>query len=309
MSSRCGGCGARKSSPSSACTVCGMTPSPRWSTPPLPPRAPSVVRVAAAPSHRRRQSFVALFSLIAVLGCSGFLLARSSKPSGLLSVMGQRAHPAGGGLFSGVRQPMPADVIAYLRWLKWFESERHRMQLNQVFSLAPLATTAAYADLLSEDAPPIQGPPELAVAKRFEEKVSPVVKGWGATVEVFDKQPAPAPCQELASTYRSGMINTKSAIGSILEKTVGTIRQIAGQKNKEELAQPTLRWLQDQKDNKALSQSADDGFHAANLALAKLRSQYREIPVDIDQAHFLIVPEDSKLPFALPTLPSGLLGK
>ena len=204
---------------------------------------------------------------------------------------------------------MPADVVAYLRWLKWFESERHRMQLNQIFSLAPLATTAAYADLLSEDAPPIQGPPELAVARRFEEKVSPVVKGWGATVEVFDKQAAPSDCQELAEHYRTGLTNTKSAVGTILEKTVGTIRELAGQKNKEELARPTLSWLQDQKDNKSLSNSADDGFFAANAALEKLRSQYREIPPDIDQANFRIQPDDSKLPFTMPSLPSGQLGK
>ena len=204
---------------------------------------------------------------------------------------------------------MPADVVAYLRWLKWFESERHRMQLNQIFSLAPLATTAAYADLLSEDAPPIQGPPELAVAKRFEEKVSPVVKGWRATVEVFDKQPAPTDCQELAGHYRTGLTNTKSAIGTIFEKTVGTIRELAGQKNKEELAKPALSWLQDQKDGKALSHSADDGFFAANATLEKLRSHYREIPPDIDQANFRIQPDDSKLPFTVPSLPSGLLGK
>ena len=291
MSLRCGGCGARKSSPSSACTVCGMTPSPRRSAPPVqaPPRVGTGGAIPAPP-NRRRQCFVALFSLVAVVGCSGFLLARASNPGGLLSAPGKPTG-TGGGLFSGMRQPMPADVIAYLRWLKWFESERHRMQLNQIFSLAPLATTAAYADLLSEDAPPIQGPPELAVARRFEERVSPVVKGWGATVEVFDKQPVPSACQELSQSYRTGLTNTKSAIGSILAKTVGTIRQIAGQKNKEELAKPALSWLQDQKDNKSLSHSADDGFYIANVALARLRSQYREIPTDIDQAHFLIQPD------------------
>ncbi len=242
--------------------------------------------------NRRCQSFVAVFSLVAVLGCSGFLLARATGHKGILSAPGLgRQSGSMGGVLTAARSPMPAEVITYLRWLKWFESERHRMQLNQIFSLAPLVTTAAYADLLSEDAPPIQGPPELAVAKRFEEKVSPVAKGWGATVEVFDKQPVPSACQELSQSYRTGLTNTKSALGTIFEKTLGTIRQLAGQKNKEELAQPTLSWLQDQKTNKSLSHKADDGFYTANVALTRLRSQYREIPADIDQAHFTIQPE------------------
>lgn len=262
--------------------VCGLSPAPRRSAPPLQMERP----------NRRRQSFVALFSVVAVLGCSCFLLARATGHKGILSAPSLgRQSGSSGGLLTAAHSPMPADVVAYLRWLKWFESERHRMQLNQIFSLAPLATTAVYADLLSEDAPPIQGPPELAVAKRFEEKVSPVVKGWGATVEVFDKQPVPSACQELSQSYRTSLANTKNAIGTIFEKTLGTIRQIAGQKNKEELARPTLSWLQDQKANKSLSHKADDGFYTANVALARLRSQYREIPTDIDQAHFTIQPD------------------
>ena len=264
--------------------------------------------MGAARPNRRRQGFVAIFSLLALVGSSSYLLGRATNPGGILSAPGSgRQSGSAGGLLTAAHQPMPADVVAYLRWLKWFESERHRMQLNQVFSLAPLATTAAYADLLSEDAPPIQGPPELAVAKRFEERVSPVVRGWGATVEVFDKQPVPAACQELAQSYRTALTTTKSAVGTILEKTVGTIKQLAGQKNKEELAQPTLSWLTDQRDNKALANRADDGFYGANLALEQLRNRYRDIPADLTPAHFHIVPEESKL--KLPSLPTGLFGK
>jgi hypothetical protein len=291
---RCGGCGARKSSPLSPCTVCGLAPAPRRSAPPLRPPAP---QLAPAPeprgSTRRRQGFVAIFSLLAVVGSSSYLLGRATNPGGVLSApgAGRQSGSVRGGIFAAARQPVPAEVVAYLRWLKWFESERHRMQLNQIFSLAPLATTAAYADLLSEDAPPLQGPPELAVARRFEEKVSPVIKGWSATVEVFDKQPTPAACQELARHYRAGLTHTKSALATIFAKTVGTIQKLAGQQDKESLARPTLGWLQEQKEGKALSHRADDGFFAANAALEKLRSRYRELPADIDSAHFSIAPD------------------
>lgn len=305
---RCPSCGAQKSSATHACRVCGLTPRPRTSTPsalPLSVPTDTAPREAPRRSHRRAVGVLVL-SLAILVGSTGYLLGRATHPGGILSAAPQPR--TGGGVFTATHEPMPADVIAYLRWLKWFEGERHRMQLNQVFSLAPLATTAAYADLLSEDAPPIQGPPELAVARRFEEKVSPVVKGWGATLEVFDQQAVPAECQALASAYRNGLTTTKSAIGIIFERTLGTIRQLAGQKNKEELAQPTLSWLQSEKAGRTLSHQADSGFATANAALAQLRSRYREVPPDLDNTHFQIVAEDARLPLTL-SLPGGLLRK
>ena len=118
------------------------------------------------------------------------------------------------------------------------------MQRNHLFSLAPLATTAGYADLLSEDAPPIVGPPELAVARRFEERVAPVIHGWGATQENFEKATPPPECAPLAQTYHDALGGVRTGIGKIVEKTVTTIHSMARSQDKQRIAAPALGYLE-----------------------------------------------------------------
>jgi hypothetical protein len=223
---------------------------------------------------RTRQAIVALGSLAVLLGSGGFLWARSS------GVLG-----APGGILTPGRTEASAEVIGYLCWLKSFEAERHKMQLNQTFSLAPLATTAAYADMLSEDAPPIVGPPELAVARRFEERVSPVVRGWGATQTAFERVPAPPECGPLAASYHGALGHARTGIGTIFEKTVTTIHGMARRKDHA----PTLSWLEREKVEKNLSHSVDASFESAQRELRTLQGRYR-LPAELDAAHFKILP-------------------
>ncbi len=227
--------------------------------------------------RHRRQAFVLLTSLGVLLGSGGFLYARGS---GLLS--GPRI------LSSGHVQPS-GELTAYLRWLKQLEAERHKMQLNQMFSLAPLATTAGYADLLSENAPPIVGPPELAVARRFEERVSPVIHGARATQESFDRVPAPPECEALFTSYHGALAHTRTGIGKIFEKTITTIHALARSKEKSKDAAPALGFLEKEHAEKNLSHAVDASFADASAQLKTLQNRY-QLPADLDEAHFQIFP-------------------
>ncbi len=228
--------------------------------------------------RHRRQALVLFASLGVLLGSGGFLYARSS---GVLS--------ASGILSSGHAQPPSGELISYLRWLKQFEAERHKMQLNQMFSLAPLATTAGYADMLSEDAPPIVGPPELAVARRFEERVSPVIHGWRATQESFDLVPAPPECEALTTSYHGALGHTRTGIGTIFEKTITTIHALARSKEKARDAAPALSFLEKERTAKNLSHAVEVSFAGASAQLKTLQNRYA-LPTDLDEAHFQILP-------------------
>lgn len=227
---------------------------------------------------------MALGSLGIMLSSGGFLWARNS------GVLGANWVGSGGGVLSSTRQEAPSEeVIAYLRWLKSFEAERHRLQVNHALSLAPLTTTAGYADMLSEDAPPIIGPPELAVARRFEERVSPVIRGSAATQSAFERTPAPTECATLATNYHGALGHARTGIGTIFEKTVTTIHGMARSKDKLKEAMPTLTYLDRENAEKNLSYAVDATFANAAAELQKLQGQY-QLPADIDSKHFTIAP-------------------
>jgi len=235
---------------------------------------------------RTRQGLVALCSLGVLLGSGGFLWARNS---GVLSAS-RFGGGGGGGILSSARQEAPStEVVAYLRWLKSFEAERHHLQVNHAVSLAPLFTTAGYADMLSEDAPPIIGPPELAVARRFEERVSPVIRGSAATQAAFEKTPAPAECAALAMNYHGALGHARTGIGTIFEKTITTIHGMARSKTKLDVALPTLSYLDRENAQKNLSHAVDASFANAATELKELQTRYL-LPPDIDAAHFTIAP-------------------
>ncbi|MGC4046268.1 MAG: hypothetical protein QM758_20960 [Armatimonas sp.] len=219
-----------------------------------------------------------------LLSSGGFLWARNS---GVLGAF--RVGTSGGGVLSA-RQTTPSDdVVAYLRWLKSFEADRHRIQVNHSLSLAPLFTTAGYADMLSEDAPPIIGPPELAVARRFEERVSPVVRGSAATQAAFEQMPSTAECAALAMNYHGALGHARTGLGTIFEKTITTIHGMARSTDKLKEATPTLTYLNREQQEKNLSHAVDATFANAEKELLALQSQYL-LPTDIDSAHFTISP-------------------
>ena len=190
--------------------------------------------------------------------------------------------------------PMPEDVIAYLRWLKQFEagrialeskSEAQMMLVMQELIKVGMAGTAGMG-LLDGDSEEASKKP--AARSTVDTKaVNAVIGDWNNATGIFQAKSPPNPCATLASNYNAGMTGSVTAMSQILGagvRAIDSINGAGGQKTGD--ASEVLTFLTDQKNNAGLSKGIEQSFAASNQSLDALRSQYTAIPADIDKAQF-----------------------
>ena len=192
--------------------------------------------------------------------------------------------------------PMPEDVIAYLRWLKQFEagrialeskSEAQMMLVMQELIKVGMAGTASMGLLEGDSEEASKNPqPKTAIDTGA---VNAVIADWNTATGIFQAKSPPNSCATLASHYNMGLTSSVTAMSQILGKGVAAIESINGangQKTGE--ATDVLSFLTDQKNNASLSKNIEASFATSNQSLDALRSQYTEIPADIDKGQFSI---------------------
>ena len=186
--------------------------------------------------------------------------------------------------------PMPEDVIAYLRWLRQFEAARRSLTSRGTAQLLVTYANRAKApldDLLKE---PDQQSSEIKLGSpKSEAEISSVIQEWNKAAGRFQSYPPPNPCVTLATNYNAMLITVVQQQSKLLRVMIDTLKAASdsGGKATTDITQ-VLTQLMDEHNNKGMSKAADATFQSASESLNTLRDQYTEIPQDIDRAHFTI---------------------
>jgi hypothetical protein len=203
--------------------------------------------------------------------------------------------------------PMPPDVIDYLRWLKRFDTGRQQLasqgEAQMMIMLQDFTKeymTGQSLGLLDGDSGNGKTPQEQ---KGLDiTPINNVIQDWNKATAIFQQKQPPAPCTTLASNYKGALASAVAQMSQVTSAFVGatqSIKNSGGQKTAD--AQQTLTQLMQEKNGRTSSQSIDGSLQGANDALDAVRNQYTDIPQDIDAQHFSIKVDGGSL--KLPGLP------
>lgn len=206
--------------------------------------------------------------------------------------------------------PMPADVIDYLRWLKQFEAGRKGLEAKgQAQALVMMQ------DMLKEG---LTGPADMNLlggdsSEAPDHKANPaynpavfnkIIQDWNAATAIFQQKSPPSVCTTLASNYNESL---KASVVQMSGLTNMIQSVLAATKNTSSQSETAIRSARtkayEEYGTKSTSRSIDQQYSAANDALDAVRSQYTNVPPDIDAAHFVIKSEGSQGIPGLPGLP------
>ncbi len=325
---RCPGCGSDVKAPARFCSLCGASVAPPAAAPAsTPPRAlappsayaPTGARglsepAYAGPNAGRGKVVAALAAGLLVVCLAAFLLARAA---GLLNA--GRPQVGGGGVLNappptsapapvlnaprvetpknGViappatqGNPMPADVIAYLRWLKQYEAARNSMEKEHAAVLMTGITkiTKDYFESAIKLSDPDANPEPPAPQNNVAVDVGKILQQWNQAVALFTQKTPPDVCAPLAANYNgalSGSVAEMSKLGQIL--STAQKARVTGQSPPMDL----LNDLNRQKTTRETSRGVDATYEGANQALNNLRARYTDIPADINASAFTIQAE------------------
>jgi hypothetical protein len=187
--------------------------------------------------------------------------------------------------------PMPEDVVAYLRWLKQFDAARRKLEHQGVaaYMQLPIQLTKYMMDEFDENN---AGQPKPQ-RNRIADDIGYVVQQMNEATGKFQQYPPPNPCAPLATAYL-GSLATKTRQMAQMQGMVTTIfRSIDSSGNSNESAQQMLPQLMQEMQSKTMSTEADAADTAATDALNTLRGQYTSMPADVRD--FSIKPVDTNL--------------
>jgi len=331
---KCTGCGNEMTGAARFCPLCGREAagaSPASANPTLMNQPTGYGGGAVADDASKKKTAMAVGFGVLALAIAAFLLF---KASGLLASNKTQAPPAAvlnapqtvtvaAPVINAppvkkpeapviqppqnAQNPMPEDVIAYLRWLKQFEGARKSLEskgaATMTVALQDLIkeyTTGASMGLLDGDStgssPPEHKPMNYGVM------IGAVIQEWHQANALFQQKTPPDPCANLATTYggalRAGVEQMSSLLG-ILTNAQNSIKNAGGQSTPD--AQSSLTQLFQQKNSKEMSQSVDQQYGNANTALDAIRSRYTSMPDDISRQNFTIQTDGGSL-----MMPPGL---
>ena len=294
-------------------TVYGQ-PQPTLYTQPVAPSQPA--------GGMNKAAIAALVSGVILIGAAGFLFAKNAgvlsaqkptSPTGAV-INAPNTQPAQAPILTPpqpnapkaplmkepgtIGNPMPADVIAWLRWLKWFEGERKRLEGKSAGELVMQLQNAIKDYTTGESQGLLQGNAEDAPTKpapNYGEQISKVIVEWNQAANVYktpgaaNKPPLPDACAPLASGYGAAL---DSGIAE-MSKLMNTLNSTLGMMNGGDMSggQSAIQGLMTQKNSKSASKSVDALFNDANAALDAVRNRYTDIPPDISAANFRIISE------------------
>jgi hypothetical protein len=193
-----------------------------------------------------------------------------------------------------VENPMPDDIIRYLRWLKQFEKARRALKAKNEADLALVMGEMIKAPLdavMKWDNP--DAPTAMPVIRpETWQKLNGIADEWNKANALFQSNPPPNACVPLALSYKnmlSTVIGTQVKLTSMLSTSLKSLQQTNGTPSAD--IQQTLQELYAEQNRKHMSRASDRSFVDANTALDTLRSQYTSMPDDINKANFDIEDE------------------
>ncbi|MBC8139666.1 MAG: hypothetical protein H8F28_27615 [Fibrella sp.] len=193
--------------------------------------------------------------------------------------------------------PMPADVIDYLRWLKTFEAGRLALEskseaqmllvVQELIKVGMVGTKSM--GLLEGDSEEASRDAKNAGPTIDTRATNAVIADWNTAAGIFQQKSPPNACATLASNYNGGLTSSVKGMTEILGagvRAVESINAAGGEKTGD--ASEVLSFLTDQKNNATMSKNIEGFFTASDQSLDAVRSQYTNIPPDIDKGQFSI---------------------
>ncbi len=322
---KCTGCGNESPANARFCAICGK-PTVASSAPTAPSATPSALPYSTlqpAPANNNARKAAILGGTIVLL--AGGLLAL--KMSGVLGAKPTQAHNAAV-LSAPMTQvapapvlnapqvqapnapviqapgnpgnPMPEDIIAYLRWLKQFEGARQQLEAKEVAQLQIVAveatkefmTGAQTLGTLDDDPTTGAAGGGNAPGKKSGldfSQVDATVAQWNQVTGLFQQKTPPNPCAPLATSYNGALtegVRQMAGIATQFRSALSSLKSNNGQSTPDVTG--VLTNLEGEKNSQTGSKSVDGMYSDADAALNTLRGQYTNIPPDIDGSHFSI---------------------
>lgn len=315
---RCTGCGNQLAANARFCSLCGkeaVPPTPPRTTMPsgAPTRQPTQYPTqqyatpypAAEPNNNRRNvglaaligAIVAALALFFILKASGVLGSKETAMGSSPVLNAPETRPIAAPVLTAPEvkapkpeapilapptskdNPMPEDVVEYLRWLKRFEAARRSMEYKYVaaYSQLPLMITQHMMNEFDEDKAGQTNPQSNKIVTELSAGVEKMNEATGK----FQGYPPPNPCAPLATAYLSSL-NTKTRQMSQMQAVTASIfESITSNGNSNSNAQQMLPQLMQEMQSKTMSGEADAADSAASQALNALRGQYTSMPADV----------------------------
>ncbi len=315
---RCTGCGNQLAANARFCSLCGkeaVPPAPPSTAMPsaAPTRHPTqyptqqyatTQPTAVANNNRRNVALAALvaaivgaLALFLILKASGVLGAKETAMGSGAVLTAPETRPVAAPVLTAPEvkapqvdapilappaskdNPMPDDVVAYLRWLKRFEAARRSMETRGIaaYMQLPLKMTQQMMNEFDENNTGQPKPKRNEIA----DEIGFVVQKLNEATGKFQEYPPPNPCAPLATGYLNAM-TTKTQQMSRMQGMVTTIFQsIDTTGNSNSNAQQMLPQLMEEMQSKTMSKEADAADEGASQALNALRGQYTSMPADV----------------------------
>lgn len=179
--------------------------------------------------------------------------------------------------------PMPEDVVAYLRWLKQFEAARRNLEykgMAEMTIFTQKATTGAIESFMNMD--PNGEPAPVKPEDNPVAGVARVIQDWNRAAQLFQQRRPPNPCATLAGHYNQALVAgvaQMSALHGMLSGALASIQGAGGQATP--MSKDALTDLYRQKSSREGSVNVDAAYGSANEALNNLRAQYTSLPEDV----------------------------
>lgn len=315
---KCAGCGNEMAANAGFCSICGRA-SVGGRHPGIPLTA-GVQAYSAPSAPNRTLAYVCGALAVAALGgfialkASGVLGAKQTVPSTAAVLSAPQTEVVQAPVLSAptvqapnapviqapvvAGSPMPEDVIAYLRWLKSFETARRQLEDQGYGQLSAVLATvlknsmtggAAMQSLLSDD-PTEAGSAPVANAPVVDLRpIDATIRQWNQAASVFQQKTPPNAAAALASAYNGALSQSVSEMASVtntLRSTLDKLKANNGQGTPDVMQ--TFSGLQAQRSSKQGSKSVDAMYTDSNSSLDALRNQYTQVPADIDGRNFQI---------------------
>jgi hypothetical protein len=313
---KCPGCGNETAANVRFCPICGRATGAAAGSPSAAPSQPNV-----APATNGSKTAAYIGGGVAALALLGFL---ALKASGLLGAK-PTAAPAAAVLSAPTTQvaqapvlaapavqppaapviqppvvagnPMPADLVDYLRWLKQFESARQQLEAQGTGQLSAVLATVlknsmtggVMQSLLSDDPTEASAKPAANTPIVDMRPFDATIRQWNQAAGLFQQKAPPAPAGPLASTYNAALsesVSQMSAVTATLKSTLDKLKSNNGQGTPDIMQ--TFGSLQTERTSRQGSKSIDALYSDADAALDAMRNQYTQVPPDIDGRHFEI---------------------
>lgn len=175
--------------------------------------------------------------------------------------------------------PMPEDVVAYLRWLKQFDDARRAMEHRGIaaYMRVPVMLTTQMMNEFDENKQGEPKPQRNAVA----DEIGAVVQKMNEATGIFQQTQPPGPCVSLGTAYLSALTSKTQQMSKLQGVVTQIFQAIDTSGNSNSKAQEMLPSLMAEMQNKSMSKEADAADTAAAQALNALRSQYTSMPADV----------------------------